>query len=61
MGGMRHSQTPATDPYTLHEVYFSVLFSSQAPFDHYSIKLTPEQIEDCKLILGKYEELIKEK
>jgi len=44
-----------------HEVYFSVLFSSQAPFDHYSIKLTPEQIEDCKLILGKYEELIKEK
>jgi hypothetical protein len=41
------------------EVYVTVLFEGQqAPFDRISFKLSPEQLEDCRRVVAKYDELL---
>jgi hypothetical protein len=40
------------------EVFLTVvMLGQQPPFDHISFKLSPEQLEDCRLIVAKYDEL----
>lgn len=40
-------------------VYVTVLFEGQqAPFDHISFKLSSEQLEDCRGVVAKYDELL---
>jgi hypothetical protein len=41
------------------EVYLTIIMlGEQPPFDHISFKLSPEQLEDCQLIVAKYDELL---
>jgi hypothetical protein len=43
---------------TAKEVYITVMFPGrEAPFNRVAFKLSPEQIANCRLMVGKYEEL----
>lgn len=44
------------------EVYLTILMlGQQPPFDHISFRLSPEQLEDCRLMVAKYDELSRTK
>jgi len=43
------------------EAFITVLFSRQAPFDRITFKLSPEQLQDCRLMVSKYDEIAREK
>jgi hypothetical protein len=62
--GGRAEQTTITDLNLIrkisgaNEVYLTVLFpGSAAPFDHMSFRLSPEQLEDVRLVLGLFDSM----